>query len=297
MNIGFIGLGLMGAPMARNLAKAGHALHVWSRRPQALAEFAKSPSFTVHASAAAVAAASEVVFTMVADSPDVHQVILGEGGLADGGKPGLTIIDMSTIAPETAREVASALFERGIDFLDAPVSGGEAGAINAQLTIMVGGELQVFERVKPLLELLGKSVTLIGDSGAGQVAKACNQIITGVGVCAVAEAINFAHKTGVDAESMREVLLGGFAASRILDMHGQRMLERNFVPGFKAWMHQKDLRIVADTAHQQYLSLPTAAAALQLYNAMVGSGLGDEDTTAMLQLFEQMSCAAEEVAQ
>jgi 2-hydroxy-3-oxopropionate reductase len=289
MNIGFIGLGLMGAPMARNLAKAGHALHVWSRRPQALAEVAKSPTYTVHDSAAAVAAASEVVFTMVADSPDVHQVILGDGGVAEGGKPGLIVVDMSTIAPETAREVAAALFERGIDFLDAPVSGGEVGAINAQLTIMVGGEQEIFDRVKPLLDLLGKSITLIGGSGAGQVAKACNQIITGVGVCAVAEAINFAHKTGVDAESMREVLLGGFAASRILDLHGQRMLKRNFVPGFKAWMHQKDLRIVMDAAHSQHLSLPAAAAALQLYTGMVGSGRGDEDTTAMLKLFEQMS--------
>jgi len=297
MNIGFIGLGLMGAPMARNLAKAGHTLHVWARRPQTLADVAKSPSYRVHESAAAVAAASEVVFTMVADSPDVHQVILGDGGVAEGGKAGLTVIDMSTIAPETAREVAAALFERGIDFLDAPVSGGEAGAINAQLTIMVGGEQHVFDRVKPLLDLLGKSVTLIGAAGAGQVAKACNQIITGVGVCAVAEAINFAHKTGVDAKSMREVLLGGFAASKILEMHGQRMLERNFVPGFKAWMHQKDLRIVMDAAHEQHLSLPTAAAALQLYNGMVGSGRGEEDTTAILKLFEQMSGVNEEAVQ
>lgn len=289
MNIGFIGLGLMGAPMARNLAKAGHTLHVWSRRPQTLVEVAKSPSYKVHTSAAAVAAASDVVFTMVADSSDVHQVILGENGVGEGGKPGLVVIDMSTIAPETAREIASALFERGIDFLDAPVSGGEAGAINAQLTIMVGGEQTVFDRIKPLLDLLGKSVTLIGGAGAGQVAKACNQIITGVGVCAVAEAVNFAHKTGVDSKSMREVLLGGFAASRILELHGQRMIERNFVPGFKAWMHQKDLRIVMDAAHAQHLALPTAAAALQLYNGMVGSGRGDEDTTAMLKLFEQMS--------
>ncbi|MBY0340060.1 MAG: 2-hydroxy-3-oxopropionate reductase [Rhodocyclaceae bacterium] len=297
MNIGFIGLGLMGAPMARNLVKAGHTLHVWSRRPQTLAAVARSPGYTVHDSAAAVAAASEVVFTMVADSPDVHQVILGEQGVAEGGKPGLTVIDMSTIAPETAREVASALFERGIDFLDAPVSGGESGAINATLTIMVGGEDAVFARVKPLLELLGQSVTLIGGSGAGQVAKACNQIITGVGVCAVAEAVNFAHKTGVDAKSMREVLLGGFAASRILELHGQRMIERNFAPGFKAWMHQKDLRIVMDAAHTQHLSLPTAAAALQLYNGMVGSGRGEEDTTAMLKLFEQMSGIDSEVVQ
>lgn len=297
MNIGFIGLGLMGAPMARNLARGGHQLHVWARRPQTLAPFAREHHFTVHDSAAAVAANSDVVFTMVADSPDAHQVILGAQGVAEGGREGLVVIDMSTIAPETAREIGSALFERGMEFLDAPVSGGESGAINATLTIMVGGEEAVFERVRPLFDLLGKSVSLIGSMGAGQVAKACNQIITGVGVAAVAEAVNFAHKTGVDAARMREVLLGGFAKSRILEMHGQRMIERNFVPGFKAWMHQKDLRIVLDAAHEQHLALPAASAALQLYNAMVGSGLGESDTTAMLQLFEQMSGTQGEAAQ
>jgi len=296
-NIGFIGLGLMGAPMARNLAKAGHNLHIWARRPQALAQYTGLAGYTVHASAADVAAASDIVFTMVADSPDVHQVILGEGGVAQGGRSGLIVVDMSTVAPATAREVATALFERGIDFLDAPVSGGESGAINAQLTIMVGGEEAVFARVKPLFDLLGKSVTLIGGVGAGQVAKACNQIITGVGVPAVAEAINFAHKAGVDAQRMREVLLGGFAASRILEMHGKRMLDRNFTPGFKAWMHQKDLRIVLDAAHAQHLQLPTAAAALQLYNGMVGSGMGEIDTTGMLKLFERMSGIDEEAVQ
>lgn len=289
MNIGFIGLGLMGAPLARHLEVAGHQVHIWARRPQTLAPFAASPGFKVHPSAAAVAASSEVVFTMVADSPDAHQVILGAQGVAEGGKAGLTVVDMSTIAPETAREIGAALFERGIDFLDAPVSGGEGGAINATLTIMVGGEAEVFARIEPLFALMGKSVTLIGGVGAGQVAKACNQIITSVGVAAVAEAINFAHMTGVDAAKMREVLLGGFAASRILEMHGQRMIQRNFTPGFKAWMHQKDLRIVMDAAHEQHLALPTAAATLQLYNAMVGGGLGEEDTTAMLRLFERMS--------
>lgn len=297
MNIGFIGLGLMGAPMARNLARAGHQMHVWARRRETLESFAGEPHFTVHDSAAAVAAASEVVFTMVADSPDVHQVILGPHGVAEGGRAGMTVVDMSTIAPDTAREVGTALFERGIDFLDAPVSGGESGAINATLTIMVGGEDEVFARIEPLFALLGKSISLIGGVGAGQVAKACNQIITGVGVAAVAEAVNFAHKTGVDAAKMREVLQGGFANSRILDMHGLRMIERNFVPGFKAWMHQKDLRIVLDAAHEQHLALPASAAALQLYNAMVGSGLGEADTTAMLQLFERMSGGVQEGVQ
>jgi 2-hydroxy-3-oxopropionate reductase len=289
MKIGFIGLGLMGAPMARNLARGGHDLHVWARRPETLAPFAGERGFTVHDSPAAVASAVDVVFTMVVDSPDAHQVILGENGVAEGGHEDLTVVDMSTISPDTAREIGAALFERGICFLDAPVSGGERGAVDATLTIMVGGEPDVFARIEPLFALLGGSVTLIGPSGAGQVAKACNQIITAVSMAAVAEAINFAHMTGVDAAKMREVLLGGFANSRILDVHGRRMIERNFKPGFKAGMHQKDLAIIMDAAHKQHLVLPAAAAAMQLYNAMMGRGMDTEDTTAILKLFEEMS--------
>ena len=288
MNIGFIGLGLMGRPLALHLAKAGHVLHLWARRPASLDPF-KEADARLHVSAAEVAKHVEVVFTMVADAPDVREVCLGENGIAAGAKPGLIVVDMSTINPNAAREIGVDLAAKGIDFLDAPVSGGEIGAINAALTIMVGGKAEVFEKVKPLFEKMGKSITLIGASGAGQVAKACNQILTGVGVLAVAEAFNFAAKNDVDVAKVREALLGGFAYSRILENHGQRMLDRNFKPGFKAWMHQKDLRIVMEEAHRLGLMLPTAAATAQLFNAIVGSGMGEEDSISALKLLEKLS--------
>ena len=288
MQVGFIGLGLMGRPLARHLAAAGHSLHLWARRPEALAAF-DDLAVTRHASPAEVAAHADIVITMVADAPDVEAVALGEGGLASGARRGLIHVDMSTIAPAAAQRIGARLEALGVDFLDAPVSGGETGAINATLTIMVGGKAEIFERVKPLFEKMGKSITLIGGTGAGQVAKACNQILTGVGVAAVAEALNFATKSGVDAAKVREALLGGFAYSRILENHGQRMLDRNFKPGFKSWMHQKDLRIVMEEAHRLGLALPSSAATAQMFNAMVGSGLGEEDSIAMLKLLERMS--------
>jgi 2-hydroxy-3-oxopropionate reductase len=292
MNVGFIGLGLMGRPLALHLEKAGHALHLWARRPESLLPF-EAVNAQTYGTPADVAANSDVVITMVADAPDVEAVCLGAGGLASGAafrKPaGLIVVDMSTINPNAARVIGEKLAAQGIDFLDAPVSGGEVGAINAALTIMVGGKPEIFEKVLPLFEKMGKSVTLIGDSGAGQVAKACNQILTGVGVMAVAEAFNFATKSGVDAGKVREALLGGFAYSKILENHGQRMLDRNFKPGFKAWMHQKDLRIVMEEAHRMGLMLPSAAATAQLFNAIVGSGMGEEDSISALKLLEKMS--------
>lgn len=288
MNIGFIGLGLMGRPMALHLAQAGHVLHLWARRPVSLEPF-KDVQAKVHDSPAELAKHVEIVFTMVADAPDVEAVTLGENGIAAGAGPGLIVVDMSTINPNAAREIGIGLAAKGIEFIDAPVSGGETGAINATLTIMAGGKPEVFEKVRPLFEKMGKSVTLIGDSGAGQVAKACNQILTGVGVAAVAEAFNFAAQSGVDAGKVREALLGGFAYSRILENHGQRMLDRNFKPGFKAWMHQKDLRIVMEEAHRLGLMLPAAAATAQLFNAIVGSGMGEDDSIAALKLLEKIS--------
>jgi 2-hydroxy-3-oxopropionate reductase len=288
MNIGFIGLGLMGRPMALHLARAGHTLHLWARRPASLKPF-KDIDAHAHVSAAAVARHADIVFTMVADAPDVAAVVLGEDGITAGAQRGLIVVDMSTIAPDAARTIGLRLGEAGIEFLDAPVSGGEVGAVNASLTIMVGGKAEVFDKVKPLFDKLGKSATLIGASGAGQVAKACNQILTGVGVAAVAEAFNFARKSGVDPARVREALLGGFAYSKILENHGQRMLDRNFKPGFKAWMHQKDMRIVMEEAHRLGLALPSAAATAQMFNAMVGSGLGEDDSIAMLKLLERMS--------
>lgn len=293
MDVGFIGLGLMGRPMALNLIKAGHTVHVWSRRRASMQPLLEAGAGDC-ASAAELARRAPVTISMVADAPDVEQVTLGADGVADGASAGHIHIDMSTIAPAAAQSLAERLAARGVTALDAPVSGGEIGAINATLTIMAGGDVAAFERVRPLFEAMGRSATHIGAAGAGQVAKACNQIITGVGVAAVAEALNFAHKSGVDAAKVREALLGGFAYSRILENHGQRMLDRNFKPGFKAWMHQKDLRIVMGEAHRLGVALPAAAATAQLFNGMIGCGMGEDDSVAMLKLFERMSGGAGE---
>ena len=288
MQVGFIGLGLMGRPMALNALKAGHEVRVWARLAEARAPVVAAGAVEC-GSAAEVAAGSEVVVSCVSDAPDVAEVVLGTGGVAEGAGPGLVFVDMSTIAPAAARDIAARLAAKGIEMLDAPVSGGEVGAIAGTLTIMVGGSEAAFERALPVLQALGKTVNRVGESGAGQVAKACNQILTGVGVAAVAEAMNFARKSGVDPARVREALLGGFAYSRILENHGQRMLDRNFKPGFKAWMHQKDLRIVLDEAQRLGLPLPTAAITAQMLNAMVGSGLGEDDSIAMLKLLERLS--------
>ena len=288
MKVGFIGLGIMGRPMALNLLKGGFDLTVWARRDASMAPLLEAGAKGA-TGPAEVAAGCDVVFSMVSDAADVEQVALGAGGVADGARPGLIYVDMSTIAPAAAQGIAERLAARGVTMLDAPVSGGEVGAINAGLTIMVGGDEVAFGKVRPMLASMGKSVTLIGGSGAGQVTKACNQILTGVTVVAVAEAFNFARKSGVDAGKVREALLGGFAYSRILENHGQRMLDRNFKPGFKAWMHQKDMNIVMQEAHRLGLMLPNSAATAQLFNAMVGSGMGEEDSVAALKLFEQLS--------
>lgn len=288
MKVGFIGLGIMGRPMALNLLKGGFDLTVWARRAESMAPLLEAGAKGA-ATAAAVAASCDVVFSMVADAADVEQVALAAGGVAEGARAGLIYVDMSTIAPSAAQSIAARLAERGVVMLDAPVSGGEVGAISGALTIMVGGDEAAFETVRPLFACMGKAATLIGASGAGQVAKACNQILTGVGVLAVAEAFNFARKSGVDAGKVREALLGGFAYSRILENHGQRMLDRNFKPGFKAWMHQKDMNIVMQEAHRLGLMLPSSAATAQLFNAMVGSGMGEDDSVAALKLLESLS--------
>ncbi len=288
MNIGFIGLGLMGRPMALNLRKAGFAVGVWARREASLAPVVAAGA-VARGSIAEVAAAADVVFSCVPDAPQVAEVAQA---VADGARPGLVFADMSTIAPAAARDIVAQLKSRGVSMLDAPVSGGEVGAIAGTLTIMVGGDQAAFDTALPAFQAMGRSVTRVGESGAGQVAKACNQIATGGGVAAVAEALNFAQMSGVDPARVREALLGGFANSRILDNHGQRMIDRNFTPGFKAWMHQKDLRIVLEEAHQHGLALPAAAATAQLFNALIGAGMGEDDSVAMLKLFEVMRGAA-----
>ena len=287
MNIGFIGLGLMGRPMAQHLAKAGHTLHLWARRPESLEPF-RNTDAQIHASPAKVAAAAEVVITIVADGPDVMNVLLGPVGVVKGANPGLVVADMSTISPQTARELAMRLEVHKIDFLDAPVSGGEKGAKEATLTIMVGGKEEAFNKVQPLFDLLGRTVTRIGASGAGQVAKSCNQILVGAGITAISEAFLLAKRSGVDPAKVREALLGGFAYSKVLDVHGARILNEDFKPGFKAWMHQKDLRIVMEEATRMGVALPTAAIVAQLLNALVGGGHGEEDSLAIFKVLEKL---------
>jgi 2-hydroxy-3-oxopropionate reductase len=288
MKVGFLGLGIMGRPMALNLLKGGHEVVVWARRAESMAPLSAAGARTA-ADPGEVARQVELVISMVADAPDVEQVMLGERGVAAGAQPGLVAVDMSTIAPAAAKDIAAKMKARGIEFVDAPVSGGEVGAIAGTLSIMAGGSEAAFAKARPAFECMGKNIVHVGDAGAGQVAKACNQIVTGMGVMAVAEAMCFASKAGADPARVREALLGGFAYSKILENHGQRMLDRNFKPGFKSWMHQKDLNIVMQSAHELGLMLPGAAMTAQMFNAMVGSGLGEEDSIAVLKLLENLS--------
>ncbi|WP_153133415.1 NAD(P)-dependent oxidoreductase [Dechloromonas hortensis] len=285
MKIAFLGLGIMGRPMALNLLKGGHDVTVWARRAESMLPLQEAGADTATSPAEAVRGA-ELVISMVADAPDVLDVLRQA---APGASAGLVAVDMSTIAPAAARNIHDELAALGIDFMDAPVSGGEVGAIAGTLSIMAGGSEAAFARAQPAFECMGKNIVHVGGSGAGQVTKAANQIVTGMGVLAVAEAFAFAAKNGVDRSKVREALLGGFAYSKILENHGQRMLDRNFKPGFKSWMHEKDLNIVMQTAHELGLCLPGSAATAQMFNAMVGSGLGEEDSIAVLKLLERLS--------
>ena len=285
MKIGFLGLGVMGRPMALNLLKGGHTVTVWARRAESIQPLLAAGALAA-ASPAEVAGQVELVISMVADAPDVAEVMRG---VAQGASIGLVAVDMSTIAPAAARQIGIELAAAGVDFLDAPVSGGEVGAIAGNLSIMVGGSEAAFAKALPAFECMGNNIVHVGAAGAGQVTKAANQIVTGMGVLAVAESFAFAAKNGVDRSKVREALLGGFAYSKILENHGQRMLERNFTPGFKSWMHEKDLNIVMQTAHELNLCLPGSAATAQMFSAMVGCGLGEEDSVAMLKLFEYLS--------
>ena len=285
MKIAFLGLGIMGRPMALNLIKGGHQLTVWARRPESM-HILLDAGARAAGSPAEAAAGQELLISMVADAPDVAEVMRAA---AKGAAPGLVAVDMSTIAPAAARALHAELATAGIDFMDAPVSGGEVGAIAGTLSIMAGGSDAAFARAQPAFACMGKNVVHVGGPGAGQVTKAANQIVTGMGVLAVAEAFAFAAKNEVDVGKVREALLGGFAYSKILENHGQRMLDRNFKPGFKSWMHEKDLNIVMQTAHELGLCLPGSAATAQMFNAMVGSGLGEEDSIAVLKLLERLS--------
>ncbi|WP_415034191.1 NAD(P)-dependent oxidoreductase [Azonexus sp.] len=285
MKIGFVGLGIMGRPMALNLLRAGHELTVWARRPAALPPLLEAGARAAH-DLAALAQGQDMVISMVADAPDVAAVMQT---MASAAEPGLVAVDMSTIAPAAAREIHGDLQAKGIDFIDAPVSGGEPGAIAGSLSIMAGGSAQAFAHALPAFAAMGQSIVHVGGPGAGQVAKAANQVVTGMGVVAVAEAFNFAQQNGVDPARVREALLGGFAFSKILENHGQRMIARNFTPGFKSWMHAKDLHIVMQTAHELQVGLPGAAVAEQLFAAALAQGLGEADSVAVLQVLEQLS--------
>ncbi len=288
MKIGFIGLGIMGKPMAANILAAGFPLALWARQKVSLKPLVNKGA-RAFASAAELAANVDIIISMVADSSDVGEVMLGEKGVIKGAKKGMLAIDMSTILPQTAREIGKAFTANNLDFLDAPVSGGEAGAKSATLSIMVGGTKKAFQKALPVFNVLGKNIVHIGDSGTGQIAKAANQIITGVSLVMIAEALNFATQSGAEAEKVREALLGGSAYSKILENHGARMLAKNFTPGFKSWMHQKDLNIALANAHQLGICLPTSAAAAQIFNAMQGQKMGEQDSVAVIKILQQLS--------
>lgn len=286
-NIGFIGLGIMGKPMAGNLIKGGHTLFLHSRSgvPQELT----SAGGKACASAKEVAQKSDIIITMVPDTPDVDKVLFGQNGVAEGLSRGKTVIDMSSISPIETKQFAKRVNGLGCEYVDAPVSGGEVGAKNAALTIMVGGNQATFDKVKPVFELMGKNITLVGGNGDGQTCKVCNQIIVALNIEAVSEALVFASKAGADPAKVRQALMGGFAASRILEVHGERMIKRTFDPGFRIELHQKDLSLALAGARAMGLSLPNTATAQQLFNSCVASGGAKWDHSAMVRALEKMA--------
>jgi 2-hydroxy-3-oxopropionate reductase len=280
--VGFIGLGVMGKPMAKNLIKGGHSLVVHSRSRGPIDEVVAAGAKAA-AAPADVARQASVVITMLPDTPDVELVLTGSDGVVSGLQPRAVVIDMSSISPAATRRLASIVASKGATMLDAPVSGGEIGAINASLSIMVGGDEQTFTRVKPILASMGSAekIIYIGESGAGQVCKICNQVAIGGALAGVSEAFALARKAGVDAARVRQALLGGFAASRVLEVHGERMLKGNYVPGFRTKLYQKDLRIANEAAAANGVAMPATAIVAQLVNALVASGGSDLDYSAL----------------
>ncbi|MGD9941655.1 MAG: 2-hydroxy-3-oxopropionate reductase [Burkholderiaceae bacterium] len=286
--IGFIGLGIMGRPMAGHLVASGRQIFLHSRSgvpAELVAQGAKAC-----ATPREVAESADMIITMLPDTPDVAQVLFGEGGVSAGLRPGKIVIDMSSISPIETREYARRINELGCDFIDAPVSGGEQGAKSAALTIMVGGSQAAFDRVRPIFELLGKNVTRVGENGDGQICKVANQIIVALTIEAVGEALLFASRAGADPARVRQALMGGFAASRILEVHGERMIRRNFEPGFRIELHQKDLALALDGARKLGVALPATAAAQQLFSACMAHGGAAWDHSGMVQALETLSC-------
>jgi 2-hydroxy-3-oxopropionate reductase len=286
--IGFIGLGLMGKPMVRNLIKAGYLLIVHNRSRAAVDELV-SAGANPAASPKEAAASADVIITMLPEDPHVEEVVTHTDGVIESIRQDAVLVDMSTISPKTARKIADQLATRGAHMLDAPVSGGVEAATAATLTIMVGGKAKIFEHVLPVFQKLGKNINYIGDHGAGQVTKAANQIIVGLTLQAVAEAFIFAKKSGVDPAKVRQAIMGGYAQSRVLELHGQRMLDRNFQPGGKIKSHHKDLEIVLSVAKELGICLPGTAMISQLFNAVVTHGGLDWDHAAIVTVLESMS--------
>jgi 2-hydroxy-3-oxopropionate reductase len=287
MDIGFIGLGIMGSPMAGQLIKGGHRVHLHSRSgvPQPLIDAGGASC----ASPKEVAQKSDVVITMVPDTPHVEAVLFGENGVAKGLSKGKTVVDMSSISPLATKDFAQKIAALGCDYLDAPVSGGEVGAKAASLTIMVGGSETAFAKVKPLFELMGKNITLVGGNGDGQTTKVANQIIVALTIEAVAEALLYASKAGADPAKVRQALMGGFASSRILEVHGERMVKRTFAPGFRIELHQKDLNLALSTGRELGVALPNTATAQELFNACAANGFAALDHSALVRSLEKLA--------
>ncbi|MFG1246384.1 MULTISPECIES: 2-hydroxy-3-oxopropionate reductase [Xanthobacter] len=287
MNVGFIGLGIMGGPMAGHLIDAGHTLFVYDvvKVPEALT----AKGATACASSAEVAKHADIIITMVPDTPHVEEALFGKGGVAEGLSAGKIVVDMSSISPVATKGFAQKINALGCDYLDAPVSGGEVGAKAASLTIMVGGPDGAFEKVKPLFEKMGKNITLVGGNGDGQTTKVANQIIVALTIEAVGEALLFASKAGANPAKVREALMGGFASSKILEIHGDRMVKRTFDPGFRIELHQKDLNLALQSAKALGVSLPNTATCQELFNACAAHGGSKWDHSAMVKALELMA--------
>ncbi|KDP85036.1 MULTISPECIES: 2-hydroxy-3-oxopropionate reductase [Cupriavidus] len=287
MKLGFIGLGIMGTPMAANLIAGGHEISLSSRSgvPQSLLD----SGGVACGSGKEVAERADVIFLMVPDTPHVEAALFNEGGIADGLSAGKIVVDMSSISPIATKAFAKRIDALGCQYLDAPVSGGEVGARNATLSIMVGGPEAAFETVRPLFELMGKNITLVGDNGAGQTAKVANQIIVALNIEAVAEALLFASKAGADPARVRQALMGGFASSKVLEVHGERMIKRTFEPGFRIGLHQKDLNLALSNAREMGLSLPNTATCQELFNACTSHGGAGWDHSGLVRALELMA--------
>ena len=286
--IGFVGLGIMGKPMAGHLIKAGHEVSVYDLNSAPVQELS-SKGASACKSNKEVAQKSEIIFIIVQDTPDVEAVLFGKDGLVEGLKPSSIVVDMSSISPIATKEFAKKLADMKVKMLDAPVSGGQVGAENATLSIMVGGETEVFEKIKPYFQLMGKNIVHVGGNGDGQTCKVANQIVVALNIEAVSEALLFASKAGADPVKVRAALMGGFAHSRILELHGEKMLNRTFKPGFRIRLHQKDLNLALQSARSMGVSLPNTATAQELFNAVAAQGGIDLDHSAMVLALENLA--------